>query len=117
MAQTEMDPAFEIAMFFYKPYPGNPLADRLAAMGHPLPETIDEWARFDFVNRSSPWISSALRREVERFRFYQRTGYARGPWWRVPERAIARLRCRMRRFELPVEKLLIERVRPPASLT
>lgn len=113
----EMDPAFEIAMFFYKPYPGNPLADRLAAMGHPLPETIDEWARFDFVNRSSPWISPALRREVERFRFYQRTGYARGPWWRVPERAIARLRCRMRRFELPVEKLLIERVRPPASLT
>lgn len=106
----EMSPDFEAHLFFYKPYPGNPLADQLSRAGYALPSTLEEWARFDFVGTSSPWVSPGVRRRVEAFRFYLRTGFSRGSWWRAPQRAIARLRCRYRRFEWPVEKVLAERL-------
>ena len=107
----EMSPDFEAHLFFYKPYPGNPLADQLGEAGYTLPSTLDEWARFDFVGTSSPWISTRIRRRVEAFGFYLRTGFSRGSWWWAPRRAIARLRCRFRRFEFPVEKVLAERLK------
>ena len=113
----EMSPDFEIALFFYKPYPGNPLAAKLADSGYALPGTLEEWARFDFVDSRDPWIKPTLRREVDALRFYLRTGFARGPWWRSPQRAMARLRCRHNRFELPVEKAMTEWLRPRHELT
>ncbi len=104
----EMSPDFEVHMFFYKPYPGSPLAAELAGSGCVLPRTLEEWSGFDFVDSPSPWVKPNLRREVEAFQFYLRTGFSRGPWWRIPQRALARQRCRYRRFELPLEKVLIE---------
>ena len=106
-----MSPDFEAHLFFYKPYPGNPLADQLREAGYTLPSTLEEWARFDFVGTSSPWISTSIRRRVEAFGFYLRTGFSRGSWWWAPQRVIARLRCRFRRFEFPVEKVLAERLK------
>ena len=34
--------SFELAVFYYKPYPGNPLADAHRAAGHPYPSTLAE---------------------------------------------------------------------------
>ncbi len=113
----EISPDFELHVFFYKPYPGNPLAAKLAESGYALPATLEEWARLDFVDGPTPWIEPKLRRKVDAFRFYQRTGFACGPWWRAPQRAIARLRCRRGRFELPIEKVLAEWFRPPREAT
>ena len=111
-----MSPRFELAIFHYKPYPGNPLAETLRAEGHAFPATLQEWADFDYVATPSPWMRAADRTRVERFRFYQRIGWARATRLRAPVQALARWRCRRNAYALPVEKLVIERLRPPPTL-
>ena len=104
-------------MFFYTPYPGNPLAARLAESGFAPPQTLNAWARFDLGTRAGPWIHARLRRQVEAYRFYLRTGFSNGPWWRAPQRVIARLRCRHRRLELPIEQKLVDWIKAPLGET
>ena len=38
-----MSSDFELAIFYFKPYPGNPIADRLQAKGFELPSTLEAW--------------------------------------------------------------------------
>ncbi len=63
-----MSDDFEAAIFFYKPYPGNELADRVAADRYPFPCTLEEWADFDYVGSAGPWVSKskyATRRALQ----------------------------------------------------
>jgi radical SAM superfamily enzyme YgiQ (UPF0313 family) len=110
-------PSFELALFYYKPYPGNPLADLHRAAGHPYPQTLEEWAEFDYVGTPSPWLDPERRRLVEGFKFYQRIGWSRPTAVRAPLQALARWRCRRDAYALPVEKTLVEWLRPPAPVS
>ena len=112
-----LSPDFELAIFYYRPYPGNPLADLHRAEGHPFPETLAEWASFDYVGTPTPWLDGERRRLVEGFRFYQRIGWARPTPLRAPVQALARWRCRRDAYALPVEKRVIEWLRPPAAVS
>jgi radical SAM superfamily enzyme YgiQ (UPF0313 family) len=112
-----LSPSFELAIFYYKPYPGNPLADMHRAAGHPFPSTLDEWARFDYVGSPSPWLDAGRRRLIERFKFYQRIGWSRPTAIRAPVQALARWRCRRDAYALPIEKTVIERLRPPVEVS
>lgn len=112
-----LSPSFELAIFHYKPYPGNPLADMHRDAGHPYPSTLAEWADFDYVGTPSPWLDPARRRLVEGFRFYQRIGWSRPTPLRAPLQAVARWRCRRDAYALSIEKALIERLRPPVRLS
>lgn len=112
-----MSPDFEIAIFYYKPYPGNELADQLTRQGFQFPKTLEEWADFDYVGSSGPWVSQEKHDLIERFRFYQRFAWARRTPLRAPLQALARWRCERDFYQAPVEKAVIEWLRPPARLS
>ena len=50
--------AFETPIFYYRPYPGNPMAERASAMGYVFPRGLEQWADFDYVGGRGPWITS-----------------------------------------------------------
>src|SRR2546423_1525179 len=36
-------PDFQVALFYYRPYPGTPITTALAHSGHTLPRSLEEW--------------------------------------------------------------------------
>jgi radical SAM superfamily enzyme YgiQ (UPF0313 family) len=112
-----LDPGFQVAIFYFKPYPGNEIAEALRASGHRFPDTLEQWAAFDYVGDSGPWVTPTKRRLVERFRFYQRVGWARRSAWQAPIRAVARWRCTHDCFAFPIEKVVADWIRPQERLS
>jgi radical SAM superfamily enzyme YgiQ (UPF0313 family) len=105
-------PDFQVAIFYYRPYPGSEIADGLARRGHPLPAGLEAWAAIDDAETSSPWVDREKRDLIEGFRFYQRIGWSRPTWWRAPVQAVARWRCRRDMYAFSIEKAVAEWVRP-----
>ena len=103
-------PQFQIAMFYYRPYPGTPITTEAAASGFPLPTTLEAWADVDTV--PAPWADRRLRRLIDRFVFYQRIGWAPHSIWRAPIQALARWRCAHDRYGWPLELRVLSAVRP-----
>lgn len=113
-----MSPDFELAVFYFKPYPGNPIADRLQAQGYQFPQTLTEWAKFDYVGHSNEWLAPEQKREIEHFKFYQRYAYSgsQNPLaW--PVKQLSRWRLTQRNYTLPVERRLLEWLRPQPALS
>ncbi|PYQ98233.1 MAG: B12-binding domain-containing radical SAM protein [Acidobacteria bacterium] len=110
-ALRALGPDFQVALFYYRPYPGTPITDALARRGHPLPRSLDEWAAIEESTSHSPWVDAGKRALIDRFSFYQRIGWARPDAWRVPLQAIARWRCRRDVYAFPIEKTIVEWVR------
>ncbi|MCI0731465.1 MAG: B12-binding domain-containing radical SAM protein, partial [Chloroflexi bacterium] len=52
-----MSSDFELAVFYFKPYPGNPIAERLKAQNYQFPASLEEWAGFDYIGRSNEWLT------------------------------------------------------------
>ena len=111
-----MHPRFETPIFYYRPYPGNPIADTARANGYRFPRGLSGWADFDYVAGRSPWISAERWRQIERFKFYTRHAWQPGAW-RWPLRAAARWRCDRDWYAFPVEKTLVEWMRPPQQVS
>ena len=112
----EMSPAFEVHVFYFKPYPGTDITSDAVASGYTLPCTLDEWSTFDYVTSAGPWISPERFRRVERFKFYQRLAWDPAPTWKRPAQWVARWRCRRDAYALPFEKAVSEWWRPPPRL-
>ena len=111
-----MHPRFETPIFYYRPYPGNPLADAARAGGYGFPQGLEAWADFDYVGARGPWVSAARWQHVERFKFYARHAWQPGAW-RWPLRAAARWRCARDWYAYPVEKALVDLVRRPEQVS
>jgi anaerobic magnesium-protoporphyrin IX monomethyl ester cyclase len=107
-ALRAMGPEFQVALFYYRPYPGTPITDDLARRGHPLPRSLREWAVIDSDASRSPWVDDQKRALIDRFRFYQRIGWAKPSRWRRPIQACARWRCRRDMYHFPIEKAIAE---------
>jgi anaerobic magnesium-protoporphyrin IX monomethyl ester cyclase len=107
-----MGPDFQVALFYYRPYPGTPITDDLARRGHRLPRSLREWAAMESDGAPSPWVDSEKRALIDRFRFYQRIGWAEPSPWRRPIQAIARWRCQRDMYAFPIEKAIAELMRP-----
>lgn len=107
---------FETPIFYYRPYPGNQMADESAARGYVFPNGLQEWADFDYVGGRGPWMSQEQWRTVERFKFYSRHAWKPGAW-RWPLRATAQWRCRHDFYAMPVEKMLVDLIRPPQQVS
>ena len=88
-----MSPEFQIAIFFYLPYPGSPIAKQVEEAGYPLPKTLEEWASFDYVRSYGPWVTEKKRQRVESFKFYQRFAWSHPSALRWPVRKLAQWRC------------------------
>ncbi|MBP7687646.1 MAG: radical SAM protein, partial [Thermoflexales bacterium] len=114
-----LSPNFDAAIFFFKPYPGNPIADELLQQGYEFPATLEAWADFDYVGGArSAWVTPAQWQQVERFKFYQRYAFGHTRHlWRWPLHAISRWRIKRRMYAFPIEKALIERLRPAPRLS
>jgi radical SAM superfamily enzyme YgiQ (UPF0313 family) len=112
-----MSPRFETPIFYYRPYPGNPIADDARASGYTFPRGLDEWADFDYVADRGPWVTPRRWRQVERFKFYSRHAWQESSAWRWPLRTAARLRCEHDWYGFPFEKALVELVRPPQQVS
>jgi radical SAM superfamily enzyme YgiQ (UPF0313 family) len=113
-----MSPAFEAAVFFYKPYPGNEIADRLSDTDYAFPTTLEGWADFDYVGSAGPWVTPEKYRRVENFKFYQKYAFGglRHPLLQ-PLRAVSRWRIDRDFYHFPVEKKLVETLRPAPRLS
>jgi radical SAM superfamily enzyme YgiQ (UPF0313 family) len=111
-----MSPRFETPIFYYKPYPGSPITSAVLRSGYALPSSLNEWAEFEFVSSSGPWVSAAKRERIERFKFYSR--FAGGPetWKRWPLQQLARWRMSRDFYGMPVEKALVETLKPSPDL-
>jgi anaerobic magnesium-protoporphyrin IX monomethyl ester cyclase len=112
-----MSSSFEVAFFYYKPYPGNAIADRLIEKGYAFPRSLEAWADFDYVGSVGDWVSPERHDLVERFKFYQRIAWSRPTPLRAPLQALARWRCANDFYGLPIEKAVVERFRRPARLS
>jgi radical SAM superfamily enzyme YgiQ (UPF0313 family) len=112
-----MSPKFETPIFYYKPYPGSPITEQVRRSGYPLPKGLEEWVDFEFTDSSGPWVSADKRRRIERFKFYNR--FAGGPetMLRAPLQRIARWRMRRDFYSFPIEKLVVDHVRPSPRLS
>ena len=109
-------PAFETPIFYYRPYPGNPMAEQSAAHGHEFPDGLAAWGDFDYVAGRGPWLSEEQWRTVERFKFYTRHAWKPGAW-RWPLRAASQWRCHHDYYAMPVEKLIVDFLGPPEQVS
>lgn len=113
-----MSPKFETVIFFYQPYPGSPIADLVRDSGYPMPQSLEEWAAFDYVESYGPWVPQEKWERVQRFKFYQRFAWSEnGSLLKWPIKRLARLRCEKDFYKFPIEKRLVEWLRPAASLS
>lgn len=109
-ALREIDPGFETPIYFYAPYPGTELAERMPAMGFQAPRSLEDWREVDLDHSIGPWISPAVRRWVPRYNFYLRHGYegTSGHWSRRLLHRIARARTRRDFYGFDVERRAVD---------
>jgi len=64
-----MSPAFTTPVFYFKPYPGSEIVSDAVARGYRLPDTLEAWSTFDFVEGlPGPWVSREKYARVEAFK-------------------------------------------------
>jgi radical SAM superfamily enzyme YgiQ (UPF0313 family) len=112
-ALREIDGEFETPIYFYAPYPGTELADRMPATGFEAPRTLEEWENVDLDHSIGPWISKPVRRLVPRYNFYLRHGYQK-PNGSAARRLLhlsARVRAKTNFYAFDVERRAVELVK------
>ncbi len=112
----EMSSKFHMGIFYYKPYPGNKIADELLAKGFNFATSLEEWSDFDYVGtKASDWISEDKIMEIENFKFYQRLAYTQK---RLPMiKHIAKWRLDKKMYALPFERKLKEWFMPTPQMS
>ena len=110
-----MSPRFETSIFYYKPYPGSTLS---AELTDDMPKSLGEWAEFDYVQGAAGrWVSPQTYDFMERFKFYNRYAWGTERIVKRPIQMLARWRCRHNWFSWPVEKAILQRLRPEPELS
>jgi len=108
----------ETSIFYFRAYPGNPIAEELVRAGYRFPASLEDWADFDFYGGREEWLSHEQVRQIERFKFYQRFAFGRSrPILRRPLQWVSRWRVNRRFYKFPIEKAIIERLRPAQKLS
>lgn len=113
---SAMSPGFRTPIFYYKPYPGSKVTDDAVKEGYSLPANTREWAEFDF-GASGPWVSPEKFAFFENLKFYNRLAHNRRGGLLAPIKSIARWRLRHDNYRLPIERRLVETLRPSVVLS
>jgi anaerobic magnesium-protoporphyrin IX monomethyl ester cyclase len=113
-----MSPDFLTPIFYFKPYPGSELVIEAVARGFQLPQTLEEWAQFDYVaGMPGPWVTPEKFELIERFKFFHELAWKRvGPGKRFLQR-LARYRCTKDFYRWPVEMLFTRWLVPEQKLS
>ena len=113
-----MSSNFELAVFHFKPYPGNPIAERLKTENYQFPTSLEAWADFDYIGSNSEWLTEAQQREIEAFKFYQRFAYSGNrSLLRWPLQTLSRWRVENKIYGLPLDRRLVEWLKPAQALS
>ena len=108
---------FETPIFYFKPYPGSKITDDVVKEGYRLPESLDEWAKFDYIGSAGPWVSDEMYRFFEHFKFFLKVGYGRRRPLFYPVQKLARWRVDNDSYNFPIEKKLFEFFKPSQELS
>jgi anaerobic magnesium-protoporphyrin IX monomethyl ester cyclase len=113
-----MSPDFLTPIYYFKPYPGSALVIEAVAKGFRLPETLEEWAKFDYVaGEPGPWVSPEKFELIERFKFFHELAWKKvSPGKRLLQR-LARYRCIKDNYRWPVEMLFMRWLVPTPTLS
>jgi anaerobic magnesium-protoporphyrin IX monomethyl ester cyclase len=113
-----MSADFQTPIFYFKPYPGSELVIEAVSRGFQLPQTLEEWAGFDFVaGLPGPWVTPEKFELIERFKFFQELAWKRASPGRRLLQQIARLRCDRDFYRWPVEMLFTRWLVPAQKLS
>ena len=112
-----MSPRFETPIFYFKPYPGSAITDEVVKQGYQLPNTVEGWANFDYIGSSGPWVTPERYQMVERFKFYNRFAWGPERLIRRPMQWLARIRCSRDFYDFPIEKIVLDRLKPLPTLS
>jgi anaerobic magnesium-protoporphyrin IX monomethyl ester cyclase len=113
-----MSPDFLTPIFYFKPYPGSAIVADAIARGYRLPDTLDEWSRFDYVQGDpGPWVTPEKFRLIERFKFFHELAWTRAsPAGRALQH-LARYRCSRNDYRWPLEMMLVRSFRAEPRLS
>ena len=113
-----MSPDFLTPIYYFKPYPGSELVIEAVAKGFVLPDTLEDWARFDYVaGLPGPWVTPEKFELIERFKFFHELAWKRvSPGKRLLQK-LARYRCTRDFYSWPVEMLFTRWLVPAQKLS
>jgi radical SAM superfamily enzyme YgiQ (UPF0313 family) len=113
-----LSPDFETPIFYFKPYPGSAIVLEAVSGGFRLPQTLQEWSRFDYVaGEPGPWVTRATYELIERFKFFQRHAFRRGATrWDLLQR-VSRYRCGKDEYRFPLEMVVMQWLQPGEPLS
>ena len=113
-----MSPDFLTPIYYFKPYPGSALVIEAVERGYRLPETLTEWAQFDYVaGEPGPWVSAEKFELIERFKFFHELAWKKMSSGRLLLQRIARYRCDRNNYRWPVEMLFTRWLMPAQKLS
>jgi radical SAM superfamily enzyme YgiQ (UPF0313 family) len=113
-----MSPDFLTPIYYFKPYPGSALVIEAVERGFRLPETLTEWAQFDYVaGEPGPWVSAEKFELIERFKFFHELAWKKASPGRMLLQRIARYRCTRNNYRWPVEMLFTRWLAPAQKLS
>ena len=100
---------FDTPIFYFKPYPGSAITDEVVKNGYVLPQTTDEWAEFDYIGSSGPWVSKEKEEFFENFKFYLKQAFSKkGGILFLPIRKLGQWRVKRENFHFPIERKMHE---------
>lgn len=114
---NSMHAGFTTPIFYFKPYPGSKITEEVVKQGYELPQNIEEWADFDYIGSSGPWVDEEKYQLIERFKFYNKLAGTKERFPILPLQWLARLRCRSNFFQFPFEKFLADTFMPKQQLS
>jgi anaerobic magnesium-protoporphyrin IX monomethyl ester cyclase len=113
-----MSPDFLTPIFYFKPYPGSALVIEAVARGFRLPETLEDWAKFDYVaGEPGPWVSAEKFELIERFKFFHELAWKKTSRGKRLLQKLARYRCDTNNYDWPIEMLFTRWLVPAQTLS
>jgi anaerobic magnesium-protoporphyrin IX monomethyl ester cyclase len=113
-----MSPDFLTPIYYFKPYPGSALVIEAVARGFKLPESLEDWARFDYVaGEPGPWVSAEKFELIERFKFFHELAWKKVSRSKRLVQRLARYRCNTDNYRWPVEMLFTRWLVPAQILS
>lgn len=114
----EMSSDFHMGIFYFKPYPGNKIADELIEKGYNFSSSLEEWSNFDYVGAGkSEWISPQKVKEIENFKFYQNIAFNKKTPLKFIFQALAKWRLEHKNYQFPIERKMKEWMMPSQKMS
>jgi radical SAM superfamily enzyme YgiQ (UPF0313 family) len=109
-ALRKINGGFETPIYFYAPYPGTELSERMPALGFEAPKKLEDWEHVDLDHSIGPWISEPVRKFVPRYNFYLRHAFepVPGGFGKRVAQWLAKLRVRFDFYRFDFERRLVD---------